>query len=361
VVVSPQGTPATSSHTRRSNSRPLTSRGRSNVVLSPARNSPSWRATSANPSSLRAPNAVRSGRGQCSGKYSPVSEPPPGPPSAPQGRREHRVHSGRGTTCRHCHRLLPSAAGPVLTHTRQTRPKRRTWDRRPAWPFAAPAHRSSRSENSCGAPHVRRAASVCGLRDSTSRMPAPAFPQHLTKEEKPCLLPVTTAAARPASGSRSRQAPLEQRKRIRTPPRPRPASVPPRRPPGEGHQGKPLPRCQRPRPPAPGRTGQATGSPRTASPTGFPQHDERPAPRIPDPGPLRRGARFRWIPGSASAIIGHTLRRATPTALAGSLSPCAVPGSLVSARLGRPPMSSGTLMRPGQCHRGRRPDAINPG
>jgi hypothetical protein len=82
----------------------------------------------------------------------------------------------------------------------------------------------------------------------------------LTKEEKPCLLPLTTTAARPASGSRSCQAPLEQRKRIRTPPRPRPASVPPRRPPGEGHPGKPLPRCQRPRPPAPGRTGQATGS-----------------------------------------------------------------------------------------------------
>ena len=120
--------------------------------------------------------------------------------------------------------------------------------------------------------------------------------------KKPCLLPLTTAAARPAS-------------------------VPPQRPPGEGHQGKPLPRCQRQRPPAPGRTGQATGSLRTARPIGLPQHDDWPAARIligafyglavswigpgvAEPPGRRRVSHYHGIPQQESHVRGLLAGRA---------------------------------------------------
>jgi hypothetical protein len=56
------------------------------------------------------------------------------------------------------------------------------------------------------------------------------------------------------------------------------------------------------------------------------------------------------IPGSASAVIGHTLRRATTTAPAGSL----------SLRSARQPGTSPARQTADVIRQGR-PDAINPG
>ena len=80
-----------------------------------------------------------------------------------------------------------------------------------------------------------------------------------TRREKPCLLSLTTKAARPAPGSRPCQAPCGRRQPTRPMAHPRPAGNRARQPRSEGHRREPAP--ARPRPPAPGKPGQPTGSP----------------------------------------------------------------------------------------------------
>ena len=80
----------------------------------------------------------------------------------------------------------------------------------------------------------------------------------------PCLSSLTTRGARPALWLPAWQAPRRQRQRGASP-RPLPARDPKRPSPGAGRRTRPALPCPRARAPAPGKPGQATGSPRAGT------------------------------------------------------------------------------------------------
>ena len=138
------------------------------------------------------------------------------------------------------------------------------------------AHNNQRLQ---GAGHRKQARGAC-------------YPQRLTKVHQPCPMSLTTSAARPASGSRSCQAPRGRRRRTRLPPHPWPARRRPRRP------------LRRPRPPAlgPWRPGRSSG----------------PRPR------LSIGAEYRVSAGPASSAVCSPSK---------SISYCQLPGRSSCRRL----------------------------
>ena len=134
--------------------------------------------------------------------------------------------------------------------------------RHPAPPFQPD---SRASQNRRDGPHVSSAPVVCGMRAAQAGVPGARSSRDISDEDgTPCLLSPTTKAAPPAPGSRSCPAPRGRRQPTRPSARPWPADNPRRQPRGEPYRREPAP-AQR-RPPAPGKPGQPTGSPQTASP-----------------------------------------------------------------------------------------------
>jgi hypothetical protein len=179
-------------------------------------------------------------------------------------RREHRVHGSRRLRCNRTRAHVPALA---LTHSSQPLPASETPELMPdaANHSAAPTPSAPNGQKALRrTSRTRHPGRLQGARQHEPDLPVPRSPNDISHgTEKPCLLSITTKAARPARGSRPCPAARGRRQQIRPAARPRPAGNPPRQPRSEAHRRESAP--ARSCPPAPGKPGRPTGSPRTVS------------------------------------------------------------------------------------------------